>query len=108
MDRYFEILDFDSLIFIVIFFGMVQMFCALSFTGNMILRVPIIYGQVEYIEESALTILMKNLMNSPSCVMSDYERRFPTNANDIASVLLQLTTRRFKVISIRCTIDSRS
>ena len=34
---------------------------ALLLTGNMVLRIPVLYGDVEYLEESAVTVLFKKL-----------------------------------------------
>lgn len=61
-----------------------------------ILRVPILYGQIENLEESAVTILWKNIRNAVSCKMSDYERRYPTHTDDVASVILAMTERKVK------------
>ena len=33
----------------------------LDFSDNIVLRIPILYGDVEYLEESAVTVLLKSL-----------------------------------------------
>lgn len=44
-------------------------------SGNIALRVPILYGQVEYIEESAVTVMLKpTLDHSKQQVIDDYQR----------------------------------
>ena len=57
----------------------------------MVLRIPILYGDVEYLEESAVTVLfkkLKELQGQPEmkAEMSDYEIRRPSHVNDIATV----------------------
>ncbi|GAB1602894.1 methionine adenosyltransferase 2 subunit beta-like [Argonauta hians] len=60
-----------------------------------ILRVPILYGQVEFLEESAVTILLKNIQNSNvSSHTSHYERRYPTHCDDLASLIILMSERR--------------
>ena len=76
-----------------------------KFSDNIIVRVPILYGLVEYVEESAVTIIFKSVLNPASCTMSAYERRFPTGADDIAAVLLKLLDKREEVngyLSLLC------
>ena len=68
------------------------------FSGNMILRVPILYGDVESLDESAVTILFHKVQDSGTkCMMSHYERRFPTHVEDVAKVIKELLTLRVKV-----------
>ena len=54
------------------------------------------YGQVEKIEESAVTILWKSIRKADTCKMSDYERRYPTHTDDVASVILAMAERKIK------------
>ncbi|KAK7097521.1 methionine adenosyltransferase 2 subunit beta-like isoform X2 [Littorina saxatilis] len=62
---------------------------------NAVLRVPILYGHVEKLDESAVTVLFPKVKNtSETCVMSDYERRYPTHCDDVASVLRQLAEKK--------------
>ncbi|XP_041359404.1 methionine adenosyltransferase 2 subunit beta-like [Gigantopelta aegis] len=69
--------------------------------GNALLRVPILYGELEYLEESAVTVLFTKVRATDTpCVMSDYERRYPTSCQDIAIVVRQLTECRLKDSSI--------
>jgi len=65
--------------------------------GNMILRVPILYGDVEYVKESAVTILYEAVKDSSKeSQQDDYQRRFPTHVSDIASVIRQLLDKRIE------------
>ncbi|XP_071127491.1 methionine adenosyltransferase 2 subunit beta-like isoform X1 [Mytilus edulis] len=69
---------------------------------NSILRVPILYGDIEYLDESAVTTLFQKVTDSSKpCPMSDYERRFPTHCDDIAYVIRQLADKRIVDNSIK-------
>ena len=61
--------------------------------GNAVLRVPVLYGEVENLGESAVTTLFPAVLDSskPSRI-SDYERRYPTNVADVAQVCVQLAS----------------
>ncbi|XP_076071391.1 methionine adenosyltransferase 2 subunit beta-like isoform X2 [Mytilus galloprovincialis] len=70
---------------------------------NSILRVPILYGDIEYLDESAVTTLFQKVTDSSKpCPMSDYERRFPTHCDDIAYVIRQLAEKR--IVNQRCEL----
>eukprot|EP00058_Branchiostoma_floridae_P025888 XP_002611378.1 hypothetical protein BRAFLDRAFT_73226 [Branchiostoma floridae] len=62
-----------------------------------VLRVPILYGPVEAIDESAVTVLFGAVQNTEKTAkMSDYERRYPTHVDDIAAVCRQLAEKRLQ------------
>lgn len=64
-------------------------------SGNMVLRVPVLYGEVEFVKESAVTILLEAVKNSAKeSSQDDYARRFPTHVADIAQVLRQLLDKK--------------
>ncbi|XP_050417180.1 methionine adenosyltransferase 2 subunit beta [Patella vulgata] len=68
-----------------------------SSSENSVLRVPILYGPVERLDESAVTVLFPKVKNTDSkCVMSNYERRYPTYCPDIAVVIRNLSDIRLK------------
>lgn len=60
---------------------------------NAVLRVPVLYGEIENLGESAVTTLFSAVLDSskPS-KMSDYERRYPTHVADVAQVCVQLAS----------------
>ena len=59
-----------------------------------VLRVPILYGEVEEVGESAVTTLLTAVLNTSQAVMlSDYEQRFPTHVQDVAEVCEQICSR---------------
>lgn len=69
---------------------------------NGILRLPILFSEVKDLEESAVTCLFPKVKDtSKPCVMSDYERRFPTNCDDVAYVVRQLAEKRLQDKSIK-------
>ena len=57
-----------------------------KFPENMVLRVPVLYGPVEYLEESAVTTLLQTITDKDKkpAKVSDYEVRLPrlTNSTD--------------------------
>ncbi|XP_071453076.1 methionine adenosyltransferase 2 subunit beta isoform X1 [Hetaerina americana] len=64
---------------------------------NMVLRIPVLYGPVEKLEESAVTTLLEPLMDvSKPCNMSNYERRYPAHTQDIAEICLLLAEKKCK------------
>ena len=65
------------------------------FLENLVLRIPILYGDVEYLDESAITTLFKKLLDpsQKAAEMSDYEIRRPSHVTDIASVVHDLILR---------------
>jgi dTDP-4-dehydrorhamnose reductase len=70
--------------------------------ANVVLRVPVLYGPVEYLGESAVTVLLETLQKAPSAVdgvaVSDVEVRRPSHVRDIASVVQQLIETKIKVL----------
>ncbi|RWS28372.1 hypothetical protein B4U80_00871 [Leptotrombidium deliense] len=56
-----------------------------------VLRVPVLYGDEEYVGESAVSALIKDLLNTNTeKLVSDYELRNPSCVDDIASICVQL------------------
>ncbi|KAJ9593291.1 hypothetical protein L9F63_015166 [Diploptera punctata] len=65
--------------------------------GNIVLRVPVLYGPVEYLAESAVTVLLNPLLNTDKpCKISNYERRCPSHVDDISTICFQLATKRIQ------------
>ena len=59
---------------------------------------PILYGPVEYLDESAVTTLFKPIQKTEAdCKMNDLQRRFPTHTSDVAAVIKDLAGKRLKV-----------
>jgi dTDP-4-dehydrorhamnose reductase len=61
-----------------------------------VLRVPILYGPVEDLDESPITIIAKSLMSGPEgeVVLDHWATRYPTFSEDVAAVLKQMVQRR--------------
>ena len=55
-----------------------------------ILRVPILYGQIESLEESAVTIIAKQLLTPKEQTFDNWSTRYPTHTGDVAFVLRQM------------------
>lgn len=73
-----------------------------NFPSALILRLPVLYGKVESLDESSVTVLFKAVQNSSKqAMMSDYELRYPTDVADVAFVCRQLAERRVTDPSIK-------
>ncbi|XP_062392760.1 methionine adenosyltransferase 2 subunit beta isoform X1 [Sardina pilchardus] len=63
--------------------------------GAAILRVPILYGEVERVDESAVTVLWDRVQEgADSCTIDHCQQRFPTYCNDVARVCRLMAERR--------------
>lgn len=74
-----------------------------SLDKSAILRIPIIYGPVEYLAEGAVDEVLKALLaNSPDkpLQLDHYHLRYPTHVKDIASAIVILLRKRLEVITI--------
>uniref|UniRef100_A0A8C0G7K0 Methionine adenosyltransferase 2 subunit beta n=1 Tax=Chelonoidis abingdonii TaxID=106734 RepID=A0A8C0G7K0_CHEAB len=72
--------------------------------GAAVLRIPILYGEVENLEESAVTVMFDKVQfSNKSANMDHWQQRFPTNINDVASVCRQLSEKRMLDPSIKGT-----
>lgn len=68
--------------------------------GAAVLRVPILYGEVERVDESAVTVLWDKVQEgAESCSVEHCQQRFPTYVNDVARVCRQMAERRLQVSS---------
>ena len=65
----------------------------LNYPAHTVIRVPVLYGEVEFIEESALTITWAQLQQNTQPVMDNWAIRYPTHVNDIAATLLDMLTK---------------
>lgn len=59
-----------------------------------ILRVPILYGPCESLEESAVTVLARILIDGRETKLDHWATRYPTQTTDVAVVCRQLLERR--------------
>ena len=76
--------------------------------GAVILRVPILYGEVERVDESAVTVLWNRVQEgAESCTIDHCQQRFPTYCKDVARVCRQMAERRTQVSGFQTpSIDS--
>uniref|UniRef100_A0A914VMY9 Methionine adenosyltransferase 2 subunit beta n=1 Tax=Plectus sambesii TaxID=2011161 RepID=A0A914VMY9_9BILA len=64
-----------------------------------ILRVPILYGPVEYLAEGAVDEVLKALLNNPPnkpIQLDHYHLRYPTHVKDIASAIALILRKRLE------------
>lgn len=62
-----------------------------------VLRVPILYGEVETLDESPVTVLAKNMLCArpgERLAMEHWATRYPTHTRDVAAVLRQLVLHK--------------
>lgn len=70
----------------------------LLISENIVLRIPVLYGPVSNLNESAVTTLLNTLLKSdvPSAI-SHIEKRCPSHVDDIAYICWQLACAQQKV-----------
>lgn len=73
------------------------------FSENIVLRIPVLYGPVENLEESAVTYLFiglkKSQHNNELFKVSSYELRNPSSVSDIANIVLSLLKKKIESVS---------
>ncbi|XP_073507325.1 methionine adenosyltransferase 2 subunit beta isoform X2 [Phyllobates terribilis] len=70
--------------------------------GAAVLRVPVLYGDVEKIEESAVTVMFDKVQHSNKSANFDHwQQRFPTYVKDVASVCVQMSERKLQDPSLK-------
>ncbi|XP_078087683.1 methionine adenosyltransferase 2 subunit beta [Mustelus asterias] len=69
--------------------------------GAAVLRVPLLYGKIEKLEESSATALFAKVQcHSVMACMDHWGQKFPTHVDDVARVCRQLSERRLQDPSI--------
>ncbi|MBD3418738.1 MAG: sugar nucleotide-binding protein [Chitinivibrionales bacterium] len=61
---------------------------------SLILRVPVLYGHVETLDESPVTKLARRVMTRRQLTYDNWAQRYPTHVADVASVIRQILFRR--------------
>jgi len=64
--------------------------------GAGVLRLPLLYGDVEYLEESAATVLAKSVLEKKPVSIDDWQVRYPTFVEDAALACRKLSERQLK------------
>ncbi|XP_063970423.1 methionine adenosyltransferase 2 subunit beta-like isoform X1 [Lytechinus pictus] len=68
-----------------------------NYPGAVILRLPLLYGSIERLNESAATYLLHQIQDTSKVLeLCDYQQRRPTHVRDVASVVIQLAQRHCK------------
>lgn len=64
----------------------------------MVLRVPVLFGEVESVSESAVTVLWLKVQEAAESSTVDHcQQRFPTDTRDVAAVCRKLAERARQV-----------
>ena len=58
-----------------------------------VLRVPILYGRIETIDESAVTVIYNSVVAGKPVKLSDYEIRYPTHTIDVAKAIMKMASK---------------
>ncbi len=61
---------------------------------TLILRVPILYGPIQSLEESAVTTISKHLLDKTPKPIDHWAQRYPTATTDVARVIAQIIQYR--------------
>jgi S-adenosylmethionine synthetase len=61
-----------------------------------VLRVPVLYGAVETLEESPITVIAKDIMKNLPQKIDHWAIRYPTHVDDVAFVIRQIIEYRLK------------
>lgn len=73
------------------------------FSENIVLRIPVLYGPVESLDESAVTCLLTGLKkcqnNNEVFKVSNYELRNPSSVFDIAHIIYNLVEKKIESVS---------
>ena len=62
----------------------------LSPNNHYILRLPILYGKVDKLEDSAILTLGRNILNKEKVKLDNWTTKYPTSTSDVAFVLKQM------------------
>lgn len=63
-------------------------------SGAVVLRVPVLFGEVESVSESAVTSLWLKVQEATeTCTLDHCQQRFPTDTRDVAAVCRKLSER---------------
>ncbi|EFA78738.1 methionine adenosyltransferase regulatory beta subunit [Heterostelium album PN500] len=61
---------------------------------NIILRVPVLYGQVETLSESAVTVVAEQIKKNANVEIDNWQLRYPTLVDDVAKCTLMLICKK--------------
>ncbi len=61
-----------------------------------VLRVPILYGSVESLEECPVTVIAKNLQSNTPQKMDNWAIRYPTHVEDVSYVIRQIIENKIR------------
>jgi S-adenosylmethionine synthetase len=74
-----------------------------SYEKRVVLRIPLLYGEVEYLDEASVSQVMKLILETkkrvaerPTVNVDNVTKRHPTNVNDVANVLFLLVQKHLE------------
>lgn len=60
----------------------------------LVLRVPVLFGQIETLDESAVTTIAKSVISNQQQTLDHWAVRYPTSTDDVAAVIAQCIARK--------------
>jgi len=77
-------------------------FAYMQIVDNLVLRVPVLYGIIESLSESAVTTLFSEVLaRDVPCQVNNVQLRYPTHCDDVAVVIRQLIDKRCQVCFLK-------
>ncbi|CAL1261428.1 unnamed protein product [Larinioides sclopetarius] len=73
-------------------------------SDSCILRIPVLYGGEESIEESAVSVLINSIKMNVQVQVSNLEIRFPSHTKDVAGIIYELVQRKLQDKSLKSNI----
>ncbi|MBI9107344.1 MAG: SDR family oxidoreductase [Spirochaetales bacterium] len=73
-----------------------EIICLTTCSRQIILRLPILYGNVEHLGESAVTVIAENITYDKPSFHDDEAVRYPTHTEDIAEVITGMAERLYQ------------
>ena len=74
--------------------------------GHLVLRVPVLYGGVTQLTESAVTVLLEVVRRGAPATVSSYEVRCPSHTRDIARILRDLVSEIINKLKVSYPVIS--
>jgi len=60
-------------------------------SGFALVRVPLLYGPIEYLQETSVTAILEGIRKNPASTLDHWQERFPTLTTDTARVLEKMS-----------------
>lgn len=72
--------------------------------ANCVLRVPVLYGRVESLDESPVTMIARDLLTHAQVKLDHWQTRYPTSTADVAAVVRRMIEKHADGASVAGTV----